>query len=449
MCLIASMMLMGNDPAAHASIMEGVSRDDFYQADHQIIFDAICEQRAAGKPVDAILTMERLKAKNLWEEIGGMEYIQQILNKVPSSAHGVYYAGIVREKSTLRQIIRIANETLRDAYGHSEEDTASDLARNAAASLADLANAGHVDEVKHISFSIAEVMRRKTEGSTRLHPTGLASLDELIGGMGYGMSHTIGALPGIGKSALLKEFICALAQGGVPCGLITLEERRQKVATNMLSRGSGVLNNRIQRGSATDEEWDTLAAVAAKLSELPIWTADHVFKLSEVVGMAHLLHAKYGCRAIFVDHVHLIDAEASKGMNRQQEVSKISKALKRTWSRLDVIGVQACQLNKSMGNARPTSANLLDSGSIHQDSDVVMLLHREDYHRRDEEGYTRDHILEVIVDKNKDGATGTVPLYYDEARYLILDQDNGRPVYPSNYSQQQVPINWENVEGLP
>ena len=449
MSLIGSLLLLGEDKSRHAELMSVVKREAFYQADHQIIFDAIVAQRASDRPVDAVTTKAYLQNKKLYEECGGTEYFGQLLHKVPSAAHAMHYAEIVQGNFKLRQVISLANEALRDAYDASPFDSALEYADSISSDLAtkfaDMANEGHVDEVRHISDAVAEVMRRKTEPTSRLQPTGIVPLDELIGGLGFGMSHTVAALPGIGKSALLKEFIVPCAQGGIPCGLITLEERRQKVATNMLSRGSGVANNRIQRGTASDEEWQTLAEVAEELSGLPIWISDHVFKISEVVAMAHLMHAKHGCRAIFVDHVHLIDAECGKGVNREQEVSKISKALKRTWSKLDVIGVQACQLNKAMGRERPTSANLRDSGSLHADSDVVMLLHREDYLRRDDPGYTRDNILEVIVDKNKDGATGVVPLYYDEARYLICAQQDGRPVWPENTRQEQIPINWENV----
>lgn len=425
MCLIGSMMLFGDDDAAHATTLTLVSRDAFYQADHQIIFDTICALRAEGGRVDAVLVREALVKKNLFEEIGGMEYLAALLNKVPSYAHYAHYAKIVAEKHKYRELIALGNETLRRAYAAELEP--NEIAMKLSEDAAKIATEGSFNKIVHISDVLPDVLRTRHEAPTDIFPTGISSIDEMIGGFGFGKTHVIGALPGIGKSALLKKFLRTIGGAGLPIAIISSEEKRKKIAANMLSGESGIMNNRIQRGSASMEEWDCVETAAATLKGLPIFIVDSAYRLSEIVAMAHLAVAKHGCRAIFIDHVHIIDAECERGASRENEVSKISRTLKRTWSQLNVIGVQACQLNKASGKERPNSSNLRDSGTLFADADVIMLLHRPDYHYRDDPGYARTNLLEVIFDKNKDGSQAIVSLWYDESRFHIEDSIDGKP----------------------
>lgn len=452
MCLIGSLLLLDGDKAAFAETTSLVGHNSFYLADHQILFDSVMEMQKSGASIDAITIREHLRRQGLYEEIGGDAYFGQILNKVPSYAHYAHYARIVAGKAKWRELIALSNDALRSAYAPNnaidEIDGADEALAKFSTQAAHIAAGGKAAAVYHVRDILPEILAMRETGNATIHRTGIAGLDAELGGLGFGQKHIVGALQSMGKSAFLKKLARNLAGDGIPVGLISIEEGRQKIVANLLSGESGVYNSRIRSATASPEEWGEIESAAARLTDLPIHLVDSARTLSGIVSMSHLLAAKYGCRAIFVDHDHIIDGQKEKGASREQEISKISAELKWAWRELNVIGVEAAQLNRSSGKDRPTMAHLRDSGTLAQDADVVMLLHREDYHHKGEANYTRTNILEVIIEKQKDGSTGTVPLWYDESRFLICDQENGKPIWPNNRMAAQSPIDEELLSGV-
>ena len=426
-CLIASLMLC-DSPVVFATVKSLVKGGDFFQADHQIIFDELMRMQSAGVAIDAVTLVNALDARKLLDEIGGRAYVGEILQSIPSPAHFEHYAKIVREKALLRAAIAIANDLLRDAYLPMEFGEADTVLSRGASKLALAAIQGKGQQVHRLGDAMLDVAARRHDPKSFARiKTGLTELDELIGGLLIGGDTIIAGKPGMAKSALLKQLAKNIASEGVCVGIISVEETRHKIAENALASAAQVANNRIAFGTASNAEWVRIESAAGEFSNLPVFIVDCAFSISQILSMADLLVYQHGCSVIMVDHVHLIDAEPEKHQNREREISKISGALKMAWKRLNVAGIKAAQLNRSSGRERPTKENMRDSGSLEQDGDVIILLHREDYYRKQDakngEPVELDGVLELIVDKNKSGAVGTVAVHFEEKYQLIHDMN--------------------------
>lgn len=405
-----------------------VGVDSFYSEDHQIIWGAVDDLYRAKKPVDAVILRGELKRRGLFEEIGGHDGLVAIIGSAFTSAYGMHYAREVREHATRREVIALANDALRSAYGSSKGGESATMAAGYAAKFARLASTGSADRIHSIGDAVDDVLGRRTSGEVRRVSTGLASLDAVIGGLGFGQKHIVGGQPGMGKSAGLKQIARNVAGRSIPVGIVSVEEHRHKIAENLLANESGVPNNRIAFDTVAAEEWGEVESAADVLRPLPLYVVDAARRLSEIVAAATRLVHEHGCQVVMVDHLHIIDGECDE--NREREISKISGELKWVWKDLNVAGVEAAQLNRKDGRDRPSLGSLRDSGSLGQDGDVVIFLHREDYHRRKEPGYTPDGVIEFIVAKNKSGAQGTVPLHFDEARQRITDLEPAVSEFP-------------------
>ncbi len=399
-----------------------IDRECFYQSDHQIYFDVLNALYDRGAEIDAAIVKEELIRRQVFEECGGQDYLVKLVMKVPSYQHAAQYAKVIKEKSLLRSLISISNDALRDAYAAAADDVAQQYLLDLAAKASKLAAGGSSNEVHKIGDVVMEVLNRPRGGDALRIPTGFFELDDIIGGLRVGGKTIVGGRPGMGKSAFIKQILYLLAKGAagrppIPVGLITIEEGRGKVGENILSNASGVINNRIAFGTASEQEWNELVNAAVGMDPLQFYIVDSARKLSSIIGMANVLACQYGCKVIGVDHLHIIDGQCDE--RREREISKISAELKWAWKDLGVAGIEAAQLNRGSGCEPPTLASLRDSGSLEQDGDLVMLLHRRDYYGKSEPGYQPTNIIEIIIDKNKDGATATVPLAFNEARQRI------------------------------
>lgn len=437
MALLGALALAGADGAAFAQVAAMVAPSDFYQPDHQVIYAAMVDLHRRGRPIDAVTLRDELSSRTVLEEVGGIAYPAQIIGTVPSAAHAPHYAGIVRRHAQRRGGLALCNAYVAAAYAPhfgGDEEVVRELS-DLAANVARLAAGGKANEVHRIDAVAAEVVARRQAGDVRHVPTRIGELDKVIGGFPRGGKTIVGAKAGMGKSAAIKQAGRNIAGAGTAFGLISVEETRHKVATNVIANESQVPNNRIAFGTAAEHEWHEIDQAVKRLADLPFYVCDSARQLSQIIAMAHVLACQYGCRVIAVDHVHIVGVEADREGNREREISRLSAELKWLWKDLDVCGVEAAQLNRKSGRDRPGLDSLRDSGTLEQDADVVILLHREDYYRKAEAQtnvapYTPDHVLEALVMKNKSGATGVVPLFFDEARQSVRDLEPGDADFP-------------------
>lgn len=424
--LLASMAL-AVDRSVVAQVRGMIDREAFFQSDHQVIYDVLVDLHTARKGITALIVREELARRGQLEEVGGTAFVAQVLSTEYTSAHFARYAGIVREKWLLRQLITVCNDGLRAAYAPLEGDeSADDLFAELSRRAGKIAAGGKASQVYRLGHVAREVLTLSKSGEfVRRIRTGIEGLDRVIGGLRRGGKNLIGGKPGMGKSLLLKQVLRNIAADGVPVGLITVEEDRFKVAENALSAASGIPNNRIAFGNLSPEEYAAAEATLPAIDGLPFFIVDSARKLSRIVAMANVLATQHKCEVIGVDHVHIVGTE-SPDENRERQISEISAGLKWAWKELGVAGVEAAQLNRKSGKERPALDSLRDSGSLEQDGDVILLLHREDYYRRldckpGQSAPEMDGVLEVIVAKNKDGATGLIPLQLDEATQTVTD----------------------------
>lgn len=420
---IGSVML---DREAWENCAALVDADSFFTADHSLVWNVVTSLYRAKKPVDAVLVREELIRRGQLEEIGGTKELARMLDSVPSSAHGLHYAGIVAEKAKLRSIISAANEALRDVYGGEPAEAIATRLEKTAAALRD---SGRIDSIQQVGAIARQVLDGKRAGNVTRLRTGLRELDDLcVGGLPIGLTTMIAGKPSMGKSQLGKQIARNIAEGiegwqrPVPVGIVTIEETGPKIATNYMAAIGQVVNSRIIQNTLEADEWGRLDAAGDALLDLPVYIDDAQRRLSDIQRVARRLVRKHGCGVIVVDHIHLIDGETDA--NREQELSGISSGLKTLWKELNVAGVELLQMNRgSDREAIPELDHLRGSGSLEADGDLIMQLHRQDYFnwKKDPRNFQPDHRLCVYVNKNKDGPTGKVDLWFDGDHQQIVD----------------------------
>jgi replicative DNA helicase len=410
MCLLASMML---DKEMIGEVVQRVDRDSFFQADHQIIYDVLLKMYEQNRPVDAILLREELGKRQLLEEVGGNAYLGAILNTVPSAAHGLHYAGVVREKALLRQLIAASNDILRDAYApHEQAELVLDKAEKRIFEIAQkkIGNAMvPMEEVLHEVFEMIE-----NRGQRGLE-TGFFELDDMMNGLQNGEMVIVAARPSMGKTAFAMNLIEHIsADTLLPTAVFSLEMSKQQLAQRMLCSRGQIDAHKLRKGMLQSHEYAHLANVVGELAKAPIWVDDTPgLTPLDLRAKARRLKLQHDIKCVMVDYMQLMDNPGPD--SRQQQISEISRGIKAVARELNIPVIALSQLNRASEGRdghRPRMSDLRESGSIEQDADVVMLLHREDYYRMSEPDFVPDNIAEIIIAKQRNGPTGTVKLTF-------------------------------------
>jgi len=410
MCVLASMML---DREIVGQCVQLIDRECFYQADHQIIFDVLLKLYELNRPIDSVILFEELVKRQLLEEVGGTEYIAQILNCVPSAAHGLHYAGIVREKAMLRQLIAASNDILRDSYAPYEHaDVVLDKAERRIFEIADKKTTGSISSLGEVAHEVYEMLEEK---GRRGLESGFYELDDMLNGMQNGEMLIVAARPSMGKTAFAMNIIEHLAADmQLPCGIFSLEMSKQQLAQRLMCSRANIDAQKVRRGMLNASEFQQLAQTVTGLSKAPIWVDDSAGMTPlELRAKARRLKLKHDVKCLMVDYMQLMYNPGSE--SRQQEISEISRVVKSVARELNIPVICLSQLNRATEGRdghRPRMSDLRESGSIEQDADVVMLLHREDYYRMSEPDFQPDNIAEVIVAKQRNGPTGTIKLTF-------------------------------------
>src|SRR4051794_2811961 len=411
MCLLASMML---DKEMIGNVVTLVDREAFYQADHQIIFDVLLKLYEQNKPIDAIILRDELGKRQLLDEVGGAAYLGQILSQVPSAAHGVHYAGIVREKYLLRQLIGASNDILRDAYApHERAELVLDKAEKRIFDIAQNKVGNAISSIGDVAMQVYEMLEEK---GRRGLETGYFELDDMLNGLQDGEMIIIAARPSMGKTAIAMNIIENVAANNrLPCAVFSLEMSKQQLAQRLMCSRARIDAQKVRKSALSTSEFQQLAAVVVELSKAPIWVDDSPgLTILELRAKARRLKLQHDIKLIMVDYMQLMDNPGPE--SRQQQISEISRGIKAVARELKIPVIALSQLNRASEGRdghRPRMSDLRESGSIEQDADVIMLLHREDYYRMSEPDFMPDNIAEIIVAKQRNGPTGTVKLTFD------------------------------------
>jgi len=392
------------------------SADDFYLGKHAAIYGVLIELYDQTQSIDMVQLNQRLADKQMLEQIGGLDYLVELMEAVPSAASAEHYAHIVRDKAVLRGLIDASSHIIQDAY--TADLPAQELLEIAEKQIFDIAQFGNTDQAADLKDLLQETFDRLEAEDGRMVTgveTGFFELDEMTNGLQPGEMIIVAARPSMGKTALalnIAEHMGATAK--VPVAVFSLEMSKQQLAQRLLCSRSGVDSHKLRRNMLSRDDFAKLSLTVGELSEAPIFIDDTPgLSLLALRAKSRRLKARHDVKAIFIDYLQLMSAPGSE--NRQQEVSNISRGIKALARELEVPVVCLSQLNRAAEQReghRPRMSDLRESGSIEQDADVVMMLHREDYYHRGEDDYVDNNQAEVILTKQRNGPTGTVKLAF-------------------------------------
>lgn len=415
MCLLASMML---DREIIGMAVQMLSRDAFFQADHQIIWDVLVRLYEANRPIDAVIVREELLRQGLLETVGGTAYLAKIISAVPSAAHGEQYARIVRDKFLLRQLIAVSDENLREAYApHESAEEVLDKAEKRLFQIAERRVSGSFRTVGELAQAVYSVLE---DNGTAGIMTGFLELDDYLNGLHDEEMIIIAARPSMGKTSFAMNIVENIATGlsndaMLPVGVFSLEMSSQQLAQRMLCSLAGIAGQKVRKGVMNADEYVRMAQVVAQLSKVPIFVDDSSqLNVLELRAKARRLKSMYDVRLLMIDYLQLMDSPSVE--SRQQQISEISRGIKSVARELKIPVICLSQLNRAAEGReghRPRMSDLRESGSIEQDADVVLLLHREDYYRLQQPDAQPDNIAEIIIAKQRNGPTGIVKLTFD------------------------------------
>lgn len=414
------------EPRKIVEVIDQLNPDDFYALSHSLIYKAMRDLYQENAKIDYQTIAARLESDQALGKAGGMSYLVELSESVPSTAHLETYIDLVKDGSLKRQVIRLAGEILEEGYQGG--NSAGDYLTRAEESIFALSQKRKTTVFLELSEVISEV-KEKTErnrdkkgGVTGLR-TGFSNLDHITNGLQPEELIILAARPSMGKSAFAMNLALNVAKrnndGQAGVAIFSLEMSNEQLVSRMLSAEANIENTKIKTGSLTSREWQFLEGGMQSLSRLPI-----VFDDSSSVTVADI-RAK--CRKlsqegkldfVVIDYLQLIKGDDSRSGNRQEEVAKISRGLKQMARELKVPILALSQLSRDVEkreDKRPVLSDLRESGSIEQDADIVMFLYRNDYYERNAESKTGE--VELSVAKNRQGAAGITLKFRFDTEY--------------------------------
>ncbi|MEE1131262.1 MAG: replicative DNA helicase [Caryophanon sp.] len=404
--------------------------DDFYRSAHQKIFETFTRLSDQGKGIDVVTVTEELSSKKELENVGGVAYIMELANAVPTAANVGHYAKIVEEKALLRRLIHVATKIVEDGY--TREDEVESLLGEAERKVMEVANRKNASDFRHIkdvlvnTFDNIEQMQHRTGDVTGI-PTGFTALDKLTAGFQRNDLIIVAARPSVGKTAFalnVAQNVAVRADENV--AIFSLEMGAEQLIMRMLCAEGNIDAQNLRTGSLTPEDWNKLMIAMGTLSDAGIFIDDTPgIRISEIRAKCRrLANEQGGLGMILIDYLQLIQGNGKSGESRQQEVSEISRSLKALARELKVPVIALSQLSRGVEqrqDKRPMMSDLRESGSIEQDADIVAFLYREDYYDKSDEA--EQGVIEIIVAKQRNGPTDTVKLMFKKEYNKFINMD--------------------------
>lgn len=407
-------MLMDADAIVTANEM--LTPDDFYGKQYKILFESMMELYQSGKPVDLVTLQDKLREKNVPQELAGLEFARQLVDSVPTSANIKSYANIVKEKSMLRQIIKVNEEIASQCYlaNDSVEDIMDDTEKKIFRLLQSRTGGDFVPISQVVIQALDKIeLASKSSGSVTGLPTGFVDLDYKTSGMQPSDLVLIAARPSMGKTAFVLNVAEYMAfRKNITVAVFSLEMSKEQLVNRLLSLESRVNSQNIRTGNLDDNEWEQLIESADIIGNSHLIIDDTPgISISELRSKCRKFKLEHNLGIIIIDYLQLMTA-GGRSESRQQEISEISRSLKALARELNVPVVALSQLSRAVEQRpdhRPMMSDLRESGAIEQDADVIMFLYRDDYYNKDTD---RPNVAEVIIAKQRNGPIGTVELLW-------------------------------------
>ncbi|MCY4524628.1 MAG: replicative DNA helicase, partial [Halobacteriovoraceae bacterium] len=391
-----------------------IGRQDFFHPRYGMVFDAIRDLANSNNPIDYVTVSSKLSSSSKLEELGGKSFILEIIEEQASAANVYHYAKIVKDKSSLRNIIRSCSKMAQK--GHNFEGNIDDFIVEVESSIFKLSNDAKSGRMVKLSDCLNASMKSledpsHTPGQISGLPTGYAKLDKMLLGMQAGQFIVIAARPAMGKTALAMNILVnACKKNPLPMVVFSLEMMAEELSKRVLAGEAKISSNRFRIKDFRSEEIKRLGGAVQEISQYPIFINDSGDStIYDILSQCRKIKAEQGLGLIMIDYLQLMKSHSSNP-SREQQISEISRSLKTMAKELECPVIGLSQLNRaaeSRPNKRPNTAELRESGAIEQDADIVMLIYRDEVY---DPNTKEPGVAEIIVAKNRNGTTGTVKL---------------------------------------
>ena len=409
------------DPEAILRVASFLAPEHFYVVKHQWVFEAMMQLQEKREPIDLLTVSAQLQAQDRLGEIGGEGYIAQLTNSVPTALNVEAYARAVEQNAIRRKMIGAAGDVARLAYDQTQ--TIQTVIEKSEAAIFAVSEDHAENQMVPIRKAVSDFFERieflhEHKDEPLGIPTGFNDLDKLTGGLQRGDLVIVAARPGVGKTSLMLNLAHnAAMRHRQRVAVFSLEMGNEQLVQRFVASETGIDSQRLRRGDLRDDEWGALTRVSMQMADMTMFLDDSPSLTPlDLRVKARRIYQEYGLDLIVVDYLQLMQGENSsgKGMdNRVQEISYISRALKQIARELKVpliAGSQLSRLVEQRSDKRPMLSDLRESGSIEQDADIVMFIYRDEVYNPDTEF---KNIAEISVQKNRNGPTGKISLYFD------------------------------------
>ena len=408
-------MLMDKDAVIVA--LDMISSEDFYSRQYAVLYETMLELFNEGKEMDLVVIQDRLREKNVAPELSSLDFIKEIITTVPTSANIKYYATIVKEKSTLRKLIKLNEDIANSCYVGS--DSLEDILARTEKDIFELLQSRTAKDIRPIE-DIAKNVLYRIEAASRTRevvtgiPTGFIDLDYKTSGLQPSDLVLIAARPSMGKTAFVLNIVQHIAmKKELPCMIFSLEMSSEQLVQRMLAMETGIDSQKLRTGNLNDNDWDPLIRGVVDVSDSKIIIDDTPgISVGELRSKCRKVKLEKGLSIVIIDYLQLMTGSSKRSENRQQEISEISRSLKALAREIKAPVVALSQLSRACETRpdhRPMLSDLRESGAIEQDADIVMFLYRDDYYHKDTE---HPNEAEVIIAKQRNGPIGTVNLMW-------------------------------------
>lgn len=421
---------------------ETLVKESFYNNNNAIIFETIKEMNENKKPIDLTTLTTELKNKNLINEIGGVEYLSEVLESVPTAANVEYYIKLVEDAAVLRRLIEVSTNITTNAYqSDGNVNETLDEAERKILSVIKNRRSTEFRTIKEVLAATQENLEKlaAAKGEITGLPTGWADIDNITTGLQGNQLIIIAARPAMGKTAFALNLVTNVAiNTGKTVALFNMEMGAEQLASRMLSSLGQIEGKKLATGKMFNEDWKKLNEAISQLGDARIYMDDTPgITIGEIRSKCRrLASSSEGLGLVVIDYLQLISSSVNYGANRQQEVSDISRSLKTMAMELNVPVVALAQLSRAVDsreNKRPIMSDLRESGSIEQDADIVAFLYRDDYYNKEKAIDANTSISEFIIAKHRNGPTDTIELLFkrDTSTFLNYQKEGQGGQYES------------------
>ena len=426
------------DTKIQVEVAAFLQEEDFYAESHKYIFAAMQEIIKNNIPVDLVTLTDMLEKQGVLEQAGGIAYITELANVMPSTANYKRYSDIVTRDSLLRKLIKGSAEIIETCKESTDKATALSFAEK---TVYDISNQADTSEMVKIDKVLTDVISKFDEltsdkSSLKGIKTGFTGLDNLLNGLHPSDLVIIAARPAVGKTSFAMNIVENVALQGYSCAVFSLEMGKEQIGERMVCSVAGVSMQRAKKGIINKTEWLKILKAREQLANAKIYVDDSAaIRPRELISKCRRLKNKEGLDLVMVDYIGLMTPDKTRSSDsRQNEISEISRSLKILAKELKVPVLALSQLNRAVETrkGRPQLSDLRESGAIEQDADIVIFIHRPDKSASEKEiaeGKVQQNVAEILVEKHRSGPTGRVKLYFrgECTKFVNLNEETGEP----------------------